>query len=185
MMTKTERRRRVALLCCSFARNLAYYRAGQGEHKKALLCESHPKASFWRQINVNFLDIFVLDWCKLFADKNGPHHWRQVVSCPAKFEPALLQNISMDATCFEANVKAMKHYRDKFVAHLDSEGVMNIPKMDTAKASVWFYYNQIVEESEQLDLAGLPESIEKLTCGYEYCLDEAISIFSKNTKFGD
>lgn len=180
-MTKTERRRRAALLCCSAAKNLAYYRAGQDEHGKALLSESHPQASFWRQINANFLDIFVLDWCKLFADKKGQHHWSQVVFCPAKFEPALLQHISMDAPCFDANVNDIKHYRDKFVAHLDSERVMNIPNMDANKDSVWFYYDQIVKESDKSDLDGLPENIEKFTRGYKYCFIEAIHIFS-NTK---
>jgi hypothetical protein len=77
-MTDTERRRRVILLCCSFARNLAFYRARESGKARALLSASHPQASFWRQANGNFLDICVLEWCKLFGDKKGKHHWSRV-----------------------------------------------------------------------------------------------------------
>jgi hypothetical protein len=61
------------------------------------LSEYHPQASFWRQVNGNFFDMAVLDWCKLFGDQKqtplkrvGEHHWRRVVSDPEMFEARLL-----------------------------------------------------------------------------------------------
>jgi hypothetical protein len=83
-----DRVRRVVLLCCAFARNVAYYRAGWADRAQPLLSELHPHASFWRQVNGNFLDMAVLDWCKLFGDpKETPrkrlakHHWGHDKNC--------------------------------------------------------------------------------------------------------
>jgi hypothetical protein len=89
-LTKRELCRRSVLLCVLFLRNLAYYRAGQGQQGRHLLDPSEPTVNFWRQANSNFIDMCVLDWCKLFADKQAVHHWRKIVSDPAKFEADLL-----------------------------------------------------------------------------------------------
>jgi hypothetical protein len=50
---KKDLRRRAVLLCSSFARNLAFYRAGQNQGRH-LLDASENTASFWRQANSNF-----------------------------------------------------------------------------------------------------------------------------------
>jgi hypothetical protein len=64
LLSRRERLRRVVLLCCSFARNVAFYRAGQADQVQHLLSENHPEVAFWRQVNANFLDTAVLEWCK-------------------------------------------------------------------------------------------------------------------------
>ena len=104
---RRDRLRRVAMLCCSFARNVAFYRAGWVDEAQPLLSEYHPKASFWRQVNSNFFDVAVLDWCKLFGDQKetprtriGKHHWRKVVSDPEEFEVRLLTQLATDAASF-------------------------------------------------------------------------------------
>jgi hypothetical protein len=56
----------------------------------------------------------------------------------------------------------MRIYRDKFLAHLDSEKIMRLPQMDTAKGSVFYYYGYLLRnETDQMtcqdgpsDLAG-------------------------------
>jgi len=85
-MPKKLRLRRVVILCREFARNLAYVRAGQREEYSHLVAESNPTASFWRVIRNNALDMCVLEWCKLFGDKQARHYWGKVVSNPAEFE---------------------------------------------------------------------------------------------------
>ena len=68
----------------------------------------------------------------------------------------------------------MREYRDKFVAHLDCQRVMNIPNFDTAKASVAFYHGHIAsQEASPGDLAGLPENAARLSKYYQHCADEA------------
>src|SRR5258706_12493841 len=92
-MTREERLRRVLILCCSFARNLAYYRIGRTKEFVHLQAQRNPTFSFWRAVNVNFIDICVLEWCKLFADSRGKHHWRNIVSDPARFDGELYRDL--------------------------------------------------------------------------------------------
>jgi hypothetical protein len=86
----------------------------------------------------------VLEWCKLFADKQGKHYWKKIVTDAESFEAGLLQHLDLDTATFQSEVDAMRRYRDKFFAHLDSEYTMNIPRLDVAKQSVWFYHAYIV-----------------------------------------
>ena len=72
-MTKIQRLRRIGLLCRHFARNLAYYRAGWVG--SSLVRDS----DFWRTVNRNFLDVAVLEWCKLLGDEKARHYWRKTV----------------------------------------------------------------------------------------------------------
>jgi len=173
-LSEKDRRRRVIILCASFTRNVAYFRAGWEEDAVHLLNRNALGVGFWRQANGNCLDLCVLEWCKLFADKKGRHHWSKVV-LGASFEADLLNHLNMNAAEFEAYMAAMRHYRDKFVAHLDEEGVMNIPRLDAAQAAVSFLYNHIVANSAPGDLRGLPSG--DIQRGYEECLAEARSIF--------
>ena len=120
----------------------------------------------------------VLEWCKLLGDQKGKHHWSRVVSDAAQFEAGLLQHVRMDVLAFQAEVKTMRHYRDKFVAHLDDLPVMDIPVLEAAKEAVWFYHRHIVTfETQAGELAGIPaDTTEKLTLGYKKCLKEAEEI---------
>ena len=79
---------------------------------------AHPLSDFCITAYNNFLDICVLEWCKLFGDKKGEHYWGAVVTDTVKFEKELLQHLSVDTAAFEAYRLEMRAYRDKFVAHL-------------------------------------------------------------------
>jgi hypothetical protein len=177
-MTGGERRRRVVLLCCSFARNLAFYHAGQSTAGRGLISAAHPQASFWRQANANFLDMCVLEWCKLMADKKGKHFWGRVVADPAQFAAGLHRHVGMNSSAFDNEIRVMRDYRDRFIAHLDDELVMDIPVLDAAQAAVWFYHAQISTREARIgELSGLPDTPEKLNDGYEKCIKEAKSAF--------
>lgn len=130
-----ERLRRVLILCQAIARNLAYYRVGWREEYKDISDYSkHPQsANFWRTANSNFIDMCVLEWCKLFADKNGKHFWGNIVSNSAAFKTALLAHLGIDDAAFGKEIEAMLRYRDKFLGHLDSDVVMNIPGLEIGK----------------------------------------------------
>ena len=169
-LTKRDRLRRVVLLCCHFARNLAYYRAW---HKR-------PTNGNYSQILVtidgNFLDMAVLEWCKLFGDKKGNYYWGRVVSSQ-NFEEEMLENLGVTTDQFADYIDEMRKYRDKFLAHLDDELVMNIPNMDQAKMPVEFYHDYLVcHETQAGDLAGLPTD---LTVYYQQCSDEALSMIKR------
>jgi hypothetical protein len=178
-MARRDRLRRVSLVCAEFARNLAYYRVGQSQSGSALLAMSHPQAGFWRQSNGNFLDLCILAWCKLLGDHKGRHFWRRIVADAVAFESGLLAHLNMTNEEFGVVVDAIRHYRDKFVAHLDSDLVMQIPTLSAAQSAVWFYHDYIVRyEATAGELNGLPHATaDNLALGYSQCIEEAVEVY--------
>ena len=174
-MSRQDRLYRVVILCRNFAVNFAYYRVGQKpEHLHLQL----RRGDFWRAVCGNFIDICVLEWCKLFGDSKGKHHWSKVVSDATSFENELLNHLGIDQAAFQQEIETMRRYRDKFLAHLDSDEVMHIPVLDMAKRAVWFYYAHVVQREAKLgELAELPVGLDEAYAKYE---DEAQAIYQHN-----
>ena len=145
-MTRNQRARRVVKLCYHCVRNAAYYKSGW-RNGKILVSED-----FWKAANSNFLDLVVLEWCKLFTESSGKHHWGKIVPDPDVFLPDLLANIKVTGNAFEVHCKEMKTYRDKFVAHLDSDLSMQIPRLTIPIDAV--YYLHSVVRAEYIDVLG-------------------------------
>jgi hypothetical protein len=143
-MTRKERLRRVAILCCHCLRNLAYYKAGW--HKNDLIL----KDQFWTNVNGNFLDISVLEWCKLFGDLHGKHYWGKIISEPQSFYAGMLHELKIKKPELETLRNEMQKYRDKFVAHLDSDKTMDIPSnLTLAQKSVEYLYAYIKTNEDE------------------------------------
>jgi len=166
-------------VCGYFIRNLAYYRAGFRDNavgKKELRGRG---LNLWLHVSSNFLDAAVMEWCKLFGDKNGKHHWSKIVSDTAIFEAGLLQHLGVDADRFAKYIEEIRRYRDKFAAHLDSDRVMHIPDFEMAKSAVEFYHKYIVQKEIQS-----PEELEGLLTDLDRCYqdatEEAQRIYEKN-----
>ncbi len=104
---------------------------------------------FWVNANGNFLDICVLEWCKLFADKKGQHHWEKAISDQTAFSTGLIRAVNQTQGEFDEYIAKMKKYRDKFIAHLDEENVMDIPALSVAHSSVAFLYDYLLANEEE------------------------------------
>lgn len=170
-LTKTERLRRVALLCCHFERNLAYYRAWHGGLTPG------DYGEILATIDGNFIDMAVIEWCKIFGDIKGKHHWRKVVD-HQDFETEMLKYLNQSSEEFKNYVNENREYRDKFIAHLDDEVSINIPKMDKAKDAVEFLYGYLtgVEASTGIFI-GLPTG---MAVYYEGCFNKASAFFARS-----
>jgi hypothetical protein len=83
-MTDAPRIRNLYRLSQSTLRNAAYYRGA------ASLGSFDISKQFAVAARNNCLDMAFLDWCKLFADKKGKHHWRKVLTDEASFMSGLL-----------------------------------------------------------------------------------------------
>lgn len=181
-LPRRDRVRRVVLLCCSFVQNVAFYRAAMADRTAPILSDHHPEAAFLRQAINNFLDVAVLDWCKLFGNQRmEKHHWRRVVSDAdaTTFERALFRELGTNAAAFEELVGKMLDYRNRFLAHLDNDLVMNIPELDPACNAVAFYHRHIVEhEARPSELAGLPNA-DELARGFQQSTDVAMRAYRK------
>lgn len=109
---------------------------------------------FWINANGNFLDITVLEWCKLFGDAHGKHRYSKVVADPVQFKIELLADLTLTDIAFTGYIKQMRTYRDEFVAHLDDKGKFNtfyVPDLTITKASVVFLYEYLLAQEAASD----------------------------------
>ncbi len=139
MLSVVERLRRVGKLCFHVLRNIAFYQAGWRSGKPV---HTECRDQFWVTANGSFLDIAVLEWCKLFGDKKGNHYWEKVVIDKEKFRKGLLLKLAINQDDFDKYIEEMRAYRDKFIAHLDDERRMQIPRLKIARKSagyLWCY----------------------------------------------
>ena len=80
----------------------------------------------------------------------------------------------------------MRRYRDKFVAHLDSDPKMDIPLLTAALAADIFYHGHIVRaEAAAGDLFGLADTSDKFAKGYEQCIKEAQRAYAQASPGGN
>lgn len=170
-MDRHKRLRRVALLCWHFVRNIAYYKAGWDGPK------FKGRDEFWATVNGNFLDICILEWCKLFGERSGKHYWKKIVDDESNFKSAMFAKIGITQIELDNYVNYIKNYRDKFVAHLDSDEVMNIPQLNIALSTVIFYHGYVVKIcADSSILHGLPTDLESY---YKKCYSDAEKAYDK------
>ena len=171
-LTRREILANVQRLCRSFGRNMAYYRAGWAMELRHLFEANPDSGNFWNTVNGNFLDMCVLDWCKLFGERNGNYSWKRIVADPDAFKRDLLEHLGLDDNAFDEEIRIFREYRDKWVAHLDRDRKGLYPRLDIARKAVWFYYERI--GNEQVDQEISPKTIET---GYKECEEEASTVY--------
>jgi len=144
-MNRRDRLRRTGILCLHCLRNLAFFRAAHDSKQQ------WEGQQFWITAHNNFLDIAVLEWCKVFGDKGAKHDWRKLVTEQELFLANLLEHLRLTEAGFDGYIKEMRTYRDKFIAHLDEENRMNIPNVSPAIKSAQFLYRWMVERENDCD----------------------------------
>jgi hypothetical protein len=144
-MNRRTRLRRTGILCMHFVRNAAYYRAFNAAPVV------RRREQFWRTLNGNFIDICMLEWCKLFGDLNAQHHWSKCVTDANAFSAGLYDHTGLNELEFEAYRIEVRKYRDKFVAHLDELTQMQIPQVQPALDSVRYLYQYLLEHEDDVN----------------------------------
>lgn len=128
---------------------------------------------FWINANGNALDIAVLEWCKLFADKDGKHHWRRLIDDQQSFRSDLCDALHMSPYEFKAYVKSVLHYRNKFVAHLDEEAVMHVPATKVLRKSAAFLFERLRNDAtNEQHLADAPSAQAHYTWMFRHARSE-------------
>lgn len=127
--------------------------------------------------NGNFLDICILEWCKLFSDTRGMHLWKKVVTDPRYFFGGLLRELKMTENDFNAYINELRAYRDKFVAHLDSEETMHIPMLTVARISASYLYDHLRVHEDEDDF--FRDAPKKASMFYQHYLKEGRSGYQK------
>jgi hypothetical protein len=142
-LSEEDRVRRTVLLCGHCLRNIAFYRAGW----RADRTDVRVRRQFWIYANGAFMDCAILEWCKLFAEPGGKHRWSKSVADQTGFATALYKRLRLTESEFAAYIKTFKHPRDKFIAHLDAEHVMDLPRLRVARASAAFLYDYLLNHA--------------------------------------
>ena len=134
-----------------------------------------PKGDFWISADANFIDMAVIEWCKLFGDNNARHGWKKIVANPDLFQEKLLVEVNLDICKWHDFIVTMRNYRDKFLAHLDSDLVMNVPELDKALRAAQFYYLYILDhEFHSFSRAGIHATLDEF---YAERLTEAVRVY--------
>jgi hypothetical protein len=107
------------------------------------------KEQFWRGVNANFMDLCVLEFCKLFADQKGKHHWRKVITDQPNFHAGLLAKLTMTNAGFNEYIESMKFYRDKYLAHLDDETGGRYPTLGSGKIAAAYLFDYLLENEDE------------------------------------
>jgi len=172
-MRQRDRVRRAGILCCRCIRNIAFYRSGHSARSP------FAQHQFWINANGNFLDVATLEWCKLFSDKRGKHHYTKVVEDPGTFMQDTLKTLNLRESIFEAYLQSMQMYRDKFIAHLDDLKTMDIPDLTIAKQTTELLYKKLtLQESKFETFRDAPHSI---TMFYDYHLEQGKTAYKSLT----
>lgn len=133
--------------------NIAAYRVNW----KKVNGKSVPKIEndFWIRSNGAFFDMTVIEWCKLFADRDGKHHWSMTFQNKNEWLEKLLQAMQMDFESYEVELLKVKKYRDKYAAHLDNPIEMNYPFTEFMLESACFLYDEFRKcEQTKIHLGG-------------------------------
>lgn len=165
-LTRTQQLEQVIQLIASIVRNI---------HLKRVMhtINPNPHLNFWKVIYGNFLDIAVLEWCKLFGSddaSNQPTHWKNIFSNHQDFCDRLMKHLNTDQPQWHSYWEEIKRYRDQMVAHHDIRRITirNYPILDIALQATFFYYQEIIRELRATGVRRYPEELE------QYCNDFAI-----------
>lgn len=139
--------------------------------------KSQFKQSYWIIIFNNFLDMAVLEWCKVFGTHSEPTHWKKIVEDHESFRKGLLGRLAMDEGGWKAYWEELKNYRDSQVAHhFRNPDVTHYPTLDAALEACYYYYEWLIANWRGLGNNGYPDDLRDY---YSRYLDQAKS-FSHN-----
>lgn len=113
----------------------------------------------------------------MFVDSKGKNHFSKALEDPDEFKQNLIETLCLTEAQFDDYVVSIKTYRDKFIAHLDEENIMNIPDMDVARQSAKFLYQRLlVKEAKNNTFADAPLSANEV---YDTFLSEGLKCYEK------
>lgn len=121
------------------ARNIAFYRALTSLNEKYT-------QNFWIHVQNNFIDMAVLEWCKVFGSRTEETHWSTLVLDHDSFRISMLDYLDLTRDQWDAYWEGMKNYRDRGVAHASlTQPPTHYPQLDVALKSSAFYYRYLLE----------------------------------------
>jgi hypothetical protein len=107
------------------------------------------------------------------------HFWLAVLGEDA--EQPFLHEVGMSKCDHEAYVETVRHYRDKFVAHLDSDRTMNVAELGHVLKTVSLLYEKV---RPTIDPSAIPEFPLDFMAAYDQSLSEALAEYRMRLEHG-
>ncbi len=127
-----------------------------------------PKQTFWIMA-VNLLaDTAAIEWCKVFGSWDEDTHWTRAIPKERHDEvrAALLTELSLSQSEWEAYHDGILRYRNELVAHHDlNASVAKYPHYDKALVAANFMFDQLRNTADRDELGGIPTSLDRWSTG--------------------
>ena len=159
------------------AYRLVYITRNVAHHRSFNSFRDDFNQTYWILISNNFLDVAILEWCKVFGSRSDATHWTSNVLDEAAFRAGLFEKLKINKAEWEAYRERVKAYRDKVIAHYDSaSATSDHPDFCLALKACFYYYDMLNRQLKQSSIGtGYPESLEDY---YEKSLAQA-RVFSE------
>ena len=89
----------------------------------------------------------------------------------------MLSTLRLTENQFETYINEMRTYRDKFVAHLDLDKIMQIPRLQIARQSVAYLHDYLLSHED--DGGFFPEAPPKAARFYQLRANEAKEVYTE------
>lgn len=171
---KMKKKKKSAELAAACIKNISFHKA---IYNLGNDWRNQNTEDFWQVCSNNFLDMAVLEWCKLFADNSraGPdsgHAWNFVLDNKEEFKKLLCMKLDIKSKEFEEYKEIVKKYRDKNVAHQDYYNDILIPDLEIMKNSVAFFSSYLGAEiyflKESIDFSDQDNFDRLVINNYQY-----------------
>ena len=163
-MTEPARIRNCYELCRSTLRNAAFYKGAA-----SLGAQAKPTSQFAIAASNNFLDMAFLEWCKVFADIKGKHHWKKILPVNTDFMQNLLTKLVISNEEFEVFAHYVMNYRNKVIAHADVYTEIDIPTLDLLINSTIYLYQRLRDDCGSEPQPAAPHD---LCAAFQFSVDE-------------
>jgi len=109
-----------------------------------------------------------IEWCKVFGSWKEDTHWTRVIPKDRHDEvrAALLTELSLSQSEWEAYHDGILRYRNELVAHHDlNASVAKYPHYDKAIVAANFMFDQLRNTADPDDLGAIPTSLARWSTG--------------------
>jgi len=141
---------------------LVYVVRNVAHHRSLQKYKDEFNQNYWIIIFNNFLDIAVLEWCKVFGSRNEATHWSNHVKDQDTFRQELLSRLKLSQEEWGEYWESIKEYRDNAVAH---HGYIpngtDYPDFSYALVACYYYYEILINELRSLKVYDYPDDLEK------------------------
>jgi hypothetical protein len=159
------------------AYRLVYITRNVAHHRSLNSFRDDFNQTYWILISNNFLDVAILEWCKVFGSTSDATHWTSNVLDRAAFRTGLLEKLKVTKDEWIAYRERVKTYRDKVIAHYDNNStVIDHPDFCLALKACFYYYDMLISQLKRGSIStSYPESLDDY---YEESLAQA-KVFSE------